>query len=134
MFLKHLWARRPPPGRAASALPHPHVDARLLAGVAFSALALACAYASRHDEIVRAQAATDLSCPAADFVVVDHPNMYNTYKVKGCDRTEVYQVRCNLFGMCRTADSKKLAQEEARHRAYLQHRREMDEQKRRRGY
>ncbi len=60
--------------------------------------------------------------------------MYNTYKVKGCDRTEVYQVRCNLFGMCRTADSKKLAQEEARHRAYLQHRREMDEQKRRRGY
>lgn len=82
-------------------------------------LVMASACAAQHDEIVRSRAADDLDCPAQRFELVDHPDMRDTYKVRGCDRSEVYQVRCNVVGMCRTADSQKLAREAAqaaRHR------------------
>ncbi len=82
----------------------------LVAGL--TGLTLGCA--SRFDKMVRARAADDFGCAQADIQITERSAnaLGGSYDVTGCDKSDRYQTRCSLLGICSTSSSGQIAAQE----------------------
>lgn len=100
--------------RIRTSLPrHTLTAAGLAASLGLVLVLLGCA--SRMQTMTRARAANDFSCPEADISLSEKSSggLGGDYEASGCGKTEIYETRCSIFGVCNTRSAAEVAARDA---------------------